>query len=129
MQIATNIQWDTDGESVPSLPTSWNCPANVEAENVADYLSDTFGFCVLSLTLEEQPDGAAAADLAPAENRGSIMSAETYRITRREKMVVGLASIIDGIVILLTLGAVLSSLRQKASLRAAQRAARRSAGA
>ena len=48
---ATNIVWDTDGETV-ELPTSVRVPQGVEPNDMADMLSDTFGWCVASLTIE-----------------------------------------------------------------------------
>lgn len=37
------VDWDNDGET---LPTKVRIPTNVADEDVADYLSDTYGFCV-----------------------------------------------------------------------------------
>ena len=50
---ATNIKWDTDGEYVSGLPTEVVIPDNVDPEDVADWLSDTYGFCIFSY--EEKP--------------------------------------------------------------------------
>lgn len=41
---AVNIAWDTDDEDV-DLPTEIDIPAEVDDEDVADYLSDQTGFC------------------------------------------------------------------------------------
>lgn len=41
--------------------------------------------------------------------------------SRPDLLIVGLASILDGVVILITLGSVITTLRSKASLRAARR--------
>ena len=41
------IDWDTDGEDV-DLPSEVELPANVPDEEIADTLSDMFGFCVKS---------------------------------------------------------------------------------
>ena len=57
--IATSITWETDGEVV-DLPTSVVIPKDLEREEIADYLSDRFGFLVLSF------DTAAAAATAAA---------------------------------------------------------------
>lgn len=37
------VDWDNDGET---LPTKVRIPTNIADEDVADYLSDTYGFCV-----------------------------------------------------------------------------------
>ena len=37
------VDWDDDGEN---LPTKVKIPTNITDEDVADYLSDTYGFCV-----------------------------------------------------------------------------------
>ena len=42
----TNIEWDTDGESVPELPSEATVPADLPDEMVADWLSDKFGYLV-----------------------------------------------------------------------------------
>ena len=41
---AVQIDWDTDGEDV-DLPTEIDIPAEINDEDVADYLSDQTGFC------------------------------------------------------------------------------------
>jgi hypothetical protein len=41
---AVQIDWDTDGEDI-DLPTEIDIPAEVDDEDVADYLSDQTGFC------------------------------------------------------------------------------------
>jgi hypothetical protein len=54
---AINIQWDTDGQKV-ALPTEVEIPDNIVDEDeddetsVANYLTDTYGWCVISLELE-----------------------------------------------------------------------------
>ena len=50
---AININWDTDGEDV-ALPTEVEIPKNIVDEDsdecsVANYLTDTYGWCVVSL--------------------------------------------------------------------------------
>ena len=37
------VDWDDDGEN---LPTKVKIPTDIDDEDVADYLSDTYGFCV-----------------------------------------------------------------------------------
>lgn len=50
---ATNIEWDVDIE----LPTEMEFPDELfdgsYDDDVADYLSDQTGFCVLGFTIEE----------------------------------------------------------------------------
>ena len=52
---AINIKWDTDGEEI-TLPIEVEIPENIVDEDdetsVANYLSDTYGWCVLSLELK-----------------------------------------------------------------------------
>ena len=48
-----NIAWDTDGEDIDTLPTEVEIPEMPEDE-IADYLSDNFGFCVFSFSLENE---------------------------------------------------------------------------
>ena len=45
-----HIDWDTDGEDV-DLPSEVELPANVPDEEIADTLSDMFGFCVKSFEI------------------------------------------------------------------------------
>ena len=42
----TNIEWDTDGEDIPELPTEVLVPKDWDDDEVTDWLSDTYGFCV-----------------------------------------------------------------------------------
>lgn len=42
----TNIEWDTDGEYIPELPTEVLVPKDWDDDEVTDWLSDTYGFCV-----------------------------------------------------------------------------------
>lgn len=58
MMIATAIQWETDGEAV-DLPASVAIPDNVDGDEVADYLSDEYGYLVASFSLVIFPYPAA----------------------------------------------------------------------
>ena len=49
---AYEIFWDTDGESVPQLPSESVVDAD-SPDDIADALSDRFGFCVHGLKYEE----------------------------------------------------------------------------
>ena len=49
---AINIQWDTDGEEV-NLPERVEIPFNVSFDDIADMLSDEYGFCVLGFNIEQ----------------------------------------------------------------------------
>ena len=64
--IAVDIDWDTDGEDV-NLPREVEIPGEIipedadideyiegYAEEVEDYLSDTYGFCVFGFNLEKR---------------------------------------------------------------------------
>lgn len=44
----TNIIWDTDGISVDDLPWEVTLDDNIPVEEVADCLSDMYGWCVSS---------------------------------------------------------------------------------
>ena len=52
--IAASIEWDTDGARIDELPSEVNIPDEVAEEDVADYLSDRYGFCVKSFALMPQ---------------------------------------------------------------------------
>jgi hypothetical protein len=43
---ASDIDWDTDGEDVDGLPGTVQLDPEVDSENIADVLSDKYGFCV-----------------------------------------------------------------------------------
>lgn len=45
-----DIKWDTDGEPVPGLPEEVDIPDDIHESEVADYLSDEYGFCVESFS-------------------------------------------------------------------------------
>ena len=47
---AVNIKWDTEGYNV-NLPPEAEFPDNVKEDIVADFLSDTFGFCVFGFQI------------------------------------------------------------------------------
>lgn len=49
MQV-TNIKWETDGEDV-DLPTEVEVPDNMEDDEIADFLSDTYGWLVEGFSL------------------------------------------------------------------------------
>jgi hypothetical protein len=46
----TNIKWETDGEVV-DLPTKVEVDDNMSDDEVADYLSDTYGWLVNGFSL------------------------------------------------------------------------------
>lgn len=51
--FAYNIDWDTDGERVDFLPPSFEIDLDDDADpefDLADALSDKFGFCINSLS-------------------------------------------------------------------------------
>lgn len=50
-----DIDWDTDGEYIASLPCEVELPVDPQADIAlegADWLSDIFGFCVNSFKFE-----------------------------------------------------------------------------
>jgi hypothetical protein len=50
---ATNIKWDTDGEQIDDLPTRVEIPFGVDDDEIADLLSDEYGFCVCRFDIEQ----------------------------------------------------------------------------
>ena len=42
------VIWDTDGEEV-DLPSKVKVPVDIKDEEVADWISDKYGWCVLEL--------------------------------------------------------------------------------
>ena len=61
MQVKVN--WDTDGRSVNELglPEVVNMPT-LNEESIADYLSDKYGYCVESFTIEDLDSGSWHGD-------------------------------------------------------------------
>lgn len=56
--MKVRVNWDTDGQSVNELglPEVVDMPTLSE-ENIADYLSDEYGYCVESFTIEDLDSG------------------------------------------------------------------------
>lgn len=56
--MKVRVNWDTDGRSAKEsgLPEVVNMPTLSE-ENIADYLSDEYGYCVESFTIEDLDSG------------------------------------------------------------------------
>ena len=50
---AINIQWDTD-DQVVDLPTEVEIPESYSEEEVADYLSDKYGYCVFNFEIDKK---------------------------------------------------------------------------
>lgn len=48
-----DIQWDTDGESVDDLPSATTVLLPNPSKDIADALSDEYGYCVLSYTVAD----------------------------------------------------------------------------
>lgn len=46
-----NIDWETDGEVV-TLPTEVDVPNDIDEYDIADYLSDEYGWLVNSFEIE-----------------------------------------------------------------------------
>lgn len=52
---AVSINWDTDGERITGLPTEVDIPEEItDEDDVADYLSDTFGYCVFGFGIIDE---------------------------------------------------------------------------
>ena len=51
----TNIIWETDGEEV-NLPTEVEVDDNMSDDEITDYLSDTYGWLVISFALPMDND-------------------------------------------------------------------------
>jgi hypothetical protein len=50
---AVDIKWDTDGEQIDTLPTRVEIPFFVDDEEIADFLSDEYGYCVFGFNIEQ----------------------------------------------------------------------------
>lgn len=50
---AVNIEWDTDGEDIEYLPERVSIPLFMDDDEIADYLSDKYGFCVFRFDIEQ----------------------------------------------------------------------------
>ena len=52
---AVNIDWDTDEQEAMDdyvgLPSSVDIPSNVDEDDIADWLSNIYGFCVRGFNL------------------------------------------------------------------------------
>ena len=53
--LVTDIKWETDGEIV-SLPTEVEVDDNMSDDEIADYLSDTYGWLVNGFSLPMDND-------------------------------------------------------------------------
>lgn len=49
---ATNIKWETDGYVIEWLPLNVVIPTHIEEDEIADYLSNEYGFLVESFEIE-----------------------------------------------------------------------------
>ena len=52
---AVDIKWDTDGEDAKDLglPSRVEIPFFVYDDEIADYLSDEYGYCVFGFNIEQ----------------------------------------------------------------------------
>ena len=50
---AVDIKWDTDGEDIKDLPERVEIPFFVDDEEIADFLSDEYGYCVFGFNIEQ----------------------------------------------------------------------------
>lgn len=53
--LVSNIKWETDGEVV-GLPTEVEVADGLDDDQIADYLSDTYGWLVISFALPMDDD-------------------------------------------------------------------------
>lgn len=55
-RFASNISWNTESENIESnnLPSSVEIPEYVDDDDIADYLSDKFGFTVMSFVINQE---------------------------------------------------------------------------
>ena len=53
-RFASNISWDTESETIYDLPSLVEIPECVDDESIADYLSDEFGFTVMSFVIKQE---------------------------------------------------------------------------
>ena len=81
---AIDIKWDTD-DQVVDLPTEVEIPEGYSEDEVADYLSDEYGYCIFNFDIDDwviecADDLRDAQDYA--ENNGAkfIMDVETNEI-------------------------------------------------
>ena len=52
---AINIEWDIDEDIVDgSLPREVELPKDIQEDEIADYLSDEYGFCVFEFDIEKE---------------------------------------------------------------------------
>ena len=51
--LVTDIDWDTDGEPVEGLPESVILDPSVDEDDIADKLTDAYGYCVFSLNIDK----------------------------------------------------------------------------
>ena len=75
---AVDIDWDTDGEDV-DLPTRVKLPAGIDDEDVADYLSDTYGWLVNGCYIEDNLNEAI-------EDDDLQLDSTNHRITRKSSV-------------------------------------------
>lgn len=51
VMLVSQIEWDTDGFDDAELPTEVEVPLYLDEYEIADWLSDEYGFCVKSFSL------------------------------------------------------------------------------
>jgi hypothetical protein len=70
---ATRIIWETDGEEI-DLPTEVEIPTDIENDEdaIADYLSDTYGWLVITFSLPMNDDDVDEFGLYVNEVEGRV---------------------------------------------------------
>lgn len=48
-----DIEWDTDGEDIKDLPERVEVPIIINDDEIADFLSDEYGYCVFGFNIEQ----------------------------------------------------------------------------
>ena len=69
--LVTDIKWETDGEIV-SLPTEVEVDDNMSDDEIADYLSDTYGLLVDGFSLPMDNDGTDEFGMYVNEVEGKV---------------------------------------------------------
>ena len=54
--LVTDIEWETDGYEVNNLPTEVEVDDDLDEDEIADYLSDEYGWLVESFALPMDDD-------------------------------------------------------------------------
>jgi hypothetical protein len=67
----SNIKWETDGETI-DLPSEVEVNDNMSDDEIADYLSDTYGWLVESFSLPMSDDDIDEFGMYVNETEGKV---------------------------------------------------------